>query len=387
MTFLSDAAVNNQDDYFMERALSLARGVGARSRPNPRVGAVLVQGDKIIGEGATQAAGSDHAEIVALKNARAQGHDAQGATAYVTLEPCAHFGRTPPCVDALIAAQVARVVVATRDPYPKVAGAGISALLNAGIKVDEGVGEIAARAINAGFFSRIERQKPWCRLKIAASLDGVTALHNGQSQWISNATSRRDAHQWRAQSCALLTGIGTILADDPQLTVRNATMSIAPERIVIDSQARIPLDAKILQNTSIHIFCAIENSRTDALRQAGHQVWLCRTNGQWGNTSDEFASVDTMTTEAVDLHAVMRQLARLEYNEVLIEAGASLSAALLKAGLVDEVLCYLAPKILGQGRGWVNWQIDQLSQGIALELIESVVMEGDLRLRFLCRSN
>jgi len=318
-----------QDSQWMARAIRLAeRGLYTTS-PNPRVGCVLVKGDAVAGEGWHQHAGKPHAEVHAL---RAAGDAARGATAYVTLEPCSHHGRTPPCAEALIEAGVARVVVAAQDPNPQVAGAGIARLRAAGIAVESGLMETEARELNIGFFARMMRGTPWLRSKIAMSLDGRTALSNGKSQWITGAAARRDVQHWRARSCAVLTGINTVLADDARLNVREIESSRQPLRVVLDSQLRIPLDARVLYGGGgALIYTASEDGgKSTVLRDLGAEV--------------------VMLPDAagrVDLVAMLRDLAQRGCNEVLVEAGSTLNGTLLRAGLVDELLLYLAPQLLG----------------------------------------
>jgi diaminohydroxyphosphoribosylaminopyrimidine deaminase/5-amino-6-(5-phosphoribosylamino)uracil reductase len=333
-----------QDSVWMARALQLAeRGLYTTS-PNPRVGCVLVKGDQVVGEGWHERAGEPHAEVHAL---RAAGESARGATAYVTLEPCSHHGRTPPCADALIAAGVSRVVVAVQDPNPQVAGEGIEKLRNAGIAVESGLMEAAARELNIGFFARMTRGRPWVRSKTGMSLDGRTALANGVSQWITGPAARRDVQHWRARSCAVLTGAGTVLADDPQLNVREIETTRQPLRVVVDSKLQTPPSARMLQEGSVLIYTAVQDAeKVTALERAG-------------------ATICVMPDGAgqVDLEAVLRDLAQRGINEVLVEAGSTLNGALLRAGLVDELLLYVAPQLLGDAaRG-----IAQLGELTALE--------------------
>ncbi len=337
------------DSQWMARALQLAeRGLYTTS-PNPRVGCVLVRDGKIVGEGWHQQAGEAHAEIHALQVA---GVAARGATAYVTLEPCCHHGRTPPCADALVAAGVVRVVVAVQDPNPKVAGQGVAQLRAAGIEVVSGLMEAAAHELNIGFFARMTRGTPWLRCKIAASLDGRTALKNGVSKWITGEAARQDVQHWRARSCAVLTGIGTILADDPQLTVRDIATSRQPLRVVVDSHLRIPLEARIFQHGNVAIYTATQDVQKIAvLEKSGARVLvLPDANGR------------------VDLKAVMRDLAAQGCNEVLAEAGGALNGALFNAGLVDEMVLYLAPQLLGDAaRGMAHLaELTTLDQGVQL---------------------
>jgi diaminohydroxyphosphoribosylaminopyrimidine deaminase/5-amino-6-(5-phosphoribosylamino)uracil reductase len=325
----------------MARALHLAELGLFTTTPNPRVGCVLVKGTTVIGEGWHERAGEPHAEPLAL---RAAGGQARGATAYVTLEPCSHHGRTPPCAEALIAAGVARVVVAMQDPNPLVSGQGIARLQAAGIDVECGLMEAEARTLNIGFVKRMTSGLPWVRSKIAASVDGRTALANGVSQWITGEEARRDAHVWRARSCAVLTGIGTILKDDAQLSVRHISIPRQPLRVVLDSRLRITCDAKIFQGGPVLVVTAsTDATKISALEQAGAKVVvLADENGQ------------------VDLSATLRHLASIGCNEVMVEAGSTLNGAFLKAGLVDELVLYFAPQLLGDmARGMA--QLDELT--------------------------
>ena len=317
-----------QDSVWMAQALRLAqRGLYSTS-PNPRVGCVLVRDGDVVGSGWHERAGEPHAEVHAL---RAAGEAARGATAYVTLEPCSHHGRTPPCADALVEAGVARAVVAVQDPNPAVAGAGIARLRAAGIAVESGLMEAEARELNVGFFARMTRGTPWLRSKIAMSLDGRTALGNGKSQWITGDAARQDVQRWRARSCAVLTGINTVLADDAQLNVREIKQERQPLRVVLDSQLRIPLEARVLCGGGALIYTAAQDAgKSAALERAGATVAVMPDNkGQ------------------VDLPAMLRDLAQRGCNEVLVEAGSILNGALLHAGLVDELLLYVAPQLLG----------------------------------------
>lgn len=313
------------DSQWMAHALRLAeRGLYTTS-PNPRVGCVLVKQGEVVGEGWHERAGEPHAEVHAL---RAVGSAAQGATAYVTLEPCSHHGRTPPCADALIAAGVARVVVAMQDPNPLVSGRGIALLKAAGIAVECGLMEAEARRLNAGFCSRMERGLPWVRSKIAASLDGRTALANGVSQWITGTAARQDVQRWRARSCVVMTGIGTVLADDPRMDVRDLDTGRQPLRVVLDRHLRMPPSARILQGGSILIYTAVDD--------AAKQSELERTGAQVIKFPAEFS-----------LQRILQDLASRGINEVLLEAGPTLNGAMFKAGLVDELVLYQAPQLLG----------------------------------------
>ena len=355
--------MNAADSQWMAHALRLAeRGLYTTS-PNPRVGCVLVKDDKLIGEGWHERAGEPHAEVHAL---RAAGHAARGATAYVTLEPCSHHGRTPPCAEALIAAGVARVVAAARDPNPLVAGAGIARLRAAGIDVECGLMEAEARELNVGFISRMTRGTPWGRSKVAASLDGRTALNNGTSKWITGAAARHDVQHWRARSCAVLTGVGTVLADDPRLNVREIPAERQPLRVVLDSELCIPATAAILRNGPTLVYTVNSDAATHgALRASGAEVVV-------------LAGVDGR----VDATAALRDLAQRGINEVLVEAGRTLNGALLRAGLVDELVLYLAPQLLGDAaRGMADLgELTQLQQRVDLQWQDVRQVGGDLRI-------
>ncbi|MDP1535594.1 MAG: bifunctional diaminohydroxyphosphoribosylaminopyrimidine deaminase/5-amino-6-(5-phosphoribosylamino)uracil reductase RibD [Burkholderiales bacterium] len=315
------------DQRHMARALELAARGLYTTTPNPRVGCVIVNNGKVVGEGWHEKAGEPHAEPAALQAAGAQ---AAGATVYVTLEPCAHFGRTPPCVDALLATKPARVVAALQDPNPQTAGQGFARLRAAGITVDVGLMADEARELNIGFVTRMTRGTPWVRLKVAASLDGRTALANGQSQWITGAEARRDGHAWRARACAVLTGVGTVKDDDPQLTVREVATSRQPLRVVVDSRLQTPLTARVLGPGTLIAAAGADVPRSVALRAHGAEVVVLPNH-----------------EGKVDLQALLQELARRGCNEVHVEAGHKLNGSLLDEGLVDELLIYLAPCILG----------------------------------------
>lgn len=352
-----------EDSVWMAQALHLAeRGLYSTS-PNPRVGCVLVKEEKSIGEDWHERAGDAHAEVHALRSA---GEKARGATAYVTLEPCSHHGRTPPCADALIAAGVARVVVAMQDPNPQVAGQGLARLRNAGIAVECGLMETSARALNAGFVSRMSRGVPFVRSKIAMSLDGRTALSNGASQWITGAEARRDGHHWRARSCAVLTGIGTVLADDAQLTVREVDTTRQPLRVVLDSKLCIVETARILQSGNVLIYTANRDTqKISLLEKMGVKiVVLPSENAQ------------------VNLLACLKDLAVRGCNEILVEAGRTLNGALLQAGLIDELILYMAPQLLGDmARGMAQLgELTSLDQKIKLEWQDVRQVGRDLRI-------
>lgn len=326
-------------DLLMDEALALAaRGFGL-TEPNPRVGCVLATADgRVIGRGHTQQAGGPHAEVMALRDAAQHGEAVRGATAVVTLEPCAHHGRTPPCCDALIAAGVGRVVMALEDPFPQVAGQGAARLRAAGIEVitlPTGPQSLAAHAINIGFFSRVERGRPWLRLKAATSLDGRTALANGASQWITGEAARRDGHAWRRRASAVLTGVGTVLDDNPRLDVRLVDTPRQPLRVVVDSRLDMPSDARILAHPGQVLVYAAEPAadRLAALQAQGVEVALLP--GAGGK---------------VDMAPMLTDLAQRGVNELHVEAGHRLNGSFVREGLVDEFLVYLAPMLIGTGR-------------------------------------
>lgn len=356
------------DEACMARALALAERARRVCPPNPAVGCVLVDAaGAVIGEGQTQPTGQAHAEVMALRDAAARGHATQGATAYVSLEPCAHQGRTGPCCEALIAAGVRRVVAALQDPNPRVAGQGFARLRAAGIEVVVGPGAAAARELNLGFFSRMRRGTPWVRLKAAASLDGRTALPGGVSQWITSPAAREDGHTWRARAGAILTGIGTVLRDNPRLDVRLPGATRQPLLAIVDSRLRTPPDAVLwgVADRAVRIYTSGgDAARAAALRAQGAQVVaLPGARGQ------------------VDLPAVLRDLAACEVNELHVEAGATLGGALWRAGLVDELLLYQAPLLLGEGAGIAALgPYADLAQGVRLEYREVERVGPDLRL-------
>ncbi len=352
----------------MHAALSQAALGLYTTTPNPRVGCVIVRDGAVIAEGHTQPAGFAHAEAHALQHAAANGVDVRGATVYVTLEPCSHHGRTPPCADALIAAGVARVVVAIDDPNPLVAGQGLARLRAAGIVVERGVLVQAAREMNAGFLSRMRHGRPWVRMKVAASIDGGTALQNGQSQWITSSAARDDGHAWRARACAILTGIGTVQQDDPQMTVRAVDTPRQPRRIIVDSRLEISPTAKILQGGGSWIVAALDDEQRAApLREAGHEVIVLP------NDSGK-----------VDLAALMQELGRRQVNELHVEAGFKLNGSLLRAGVVDELLMYVAPCLLGPAQGIARLpMLESLSDRLALRFHELSQVGPDLRVRAL----
>jgi len=323
---------NAADHDYMARALELAALGLYTTTPNPRVGAVVVRDGKIVGEGWHWRAGEPHAELVALAQA---GGRARGATVFLTLEPCSHFGRTPPCVNALIEARVARVVAAMEDPNPRVNGRGLAMLREAGIDVRCGLLQAEAAALNVGFVSRMTRALPWVRMKVAASMDGRTALHNGRSQWITGEAARADGHAWRARACALLTGIGTVRDDDPQMSVRLVQTERQPLKVLVDSRLEVDLGARLLHGGGVLIACALDNPGKEAeLRDRGCEVVkIANAQGK------------------VDLPALMRELAAREINELHVEAGFRLNGSLVREGCVDELLIYFAPSLLGDAVG------------------------------------
>jgi diaminohydroxyphosphoribosylaminopyrimidine deaminase/5-amino-6-(5-phosphoribosylamino)uracil reductase len=354
---------SSADHLHMARALHLAERGLYTTTPNPRVGCIIVHDGMVVGEGWHLRAGELHAEVHALQVA---GQQARGATAYVTLEPCSHHGRTPPCVDALISAGVARVVAAMKDPNPQVAGQGMERLRGAGIEVAQGLLEREAHELNIGFVSRMTRGRPWVRLKVAASLDGKTALNNGKSQWITGADARRDAHAWRARSCAVLTGIGTVRDDDPRLTVREVETMRQPLRVVVDSRLEIPLSAQVIDGGNVLIATAEECSeRHAALRERGAEiVVLPDARGK------------------VDLAALLADLARRGINELTTEAGTRLNGSLLNEGCVDELLIYQAPILLGDSaRGMFGLpELTDLSGKRELAILERRQVGSDTRI-------
>ncbi len=332
--------------------------------PNPRVGCVIVRDGQIIASGHTQRAGEAHAEVDALRDAASRGIDVRGATAYVTLEPCSHHGRTPPCTEALITAGVGRVVAAIEDPNPLVAGKGIAQLRAAGITVDTGVLANDAREMNIGFFHRMQRGRPWVRLKIAASLDGGTALNNGQSQWITSSAARDDGHAWRARACAIMTGIGTVQQDDPQLNVRAVATPRQPQRIVVDSQLDMDPGAQVLAGGGTWVITTDAHpERASRLRDAGAEVIVLPTEGV-----------------KVDLTALMQLLGQRQINELHVEAGYKLNGSLLRMGLVDEMLIYLAPCLLGPAQGMARLpELSALSDRVTMRFHSVDAVGDDLR--------
>ena len=357
----------------MHLALQQAQTARLQAPPNPAVGCVITDAhDQILGQGHTQAVGGPHAEIMALRDAAAHGRSVAGATAYVTLEPCSHQGRTGPCCDALIQAGIAKVVASIADPNPLVAGQGFARLRAAGIEVAVGPGADAARELNIGFFSRMVRKTPWARMKIAATLDGKTALPDGRSQWITGEAARTDGHAWRARACAVLTGIGTVLADRPRLDVRLIETPRQPHLVVVDSRLETPLDAPLfIAGRRIYIYCAVQNdAQISALEARGATVIVLP--GAPGPSG---------RLPKVDLGAMMRNLAQREINEVHIEAGEKLNGSLVREGLVDEFLIYLAPKMLGAGLGMAAFgPLADLDAAVPLTFRSADRFGADLRI-------
>jgi len=354
-----------RDAFYMAQAVSLAKKGRYTTDPNPRVGCVLVRDDAVIGQGWHVKAGQGHAEVEALKNLP----DAKGATAYVTLEPCSHQGRTPPCCDALIKAGVSRVVAAMQDPNPKVSGSGLEKLKEAGIEVVCGVLQEDALALNRGFIKRMTNNRPFVRSKLAMSLDGRTAMASGESKWITSNEARADVHRLRAESSAILTGINTVLADDPALDARIDEDVLQPVRVVLDTHLNMPVIAQMakLPGRSLILTCAQDQQKQGALQQAGFEVYqLPDKNGR------------------LDLHAVMDFLGQQQINELLVEAGAVLNGALLAEGLVDEYVIYMAPCILGdQGRGLFNLPgLQRMADKKQLKLRDARQVGQDLKLTY-----
>lgn len=354
------------DHGFMAEALKLAERGLYSTDPNPRVGAVVVKDDKIVGRGFHARAGEAHAEVLAMREA---GAATKGAALYVTLEPCSHQGKTPPCADAVIAAGIKRVTAAMIDPNPLVSGKGLERLDAAGISTAKGLMEAEARALNPGFISRMTRGRPWVRTKLAVSLDGRTALASGESKWISGETSREDVHRWRARSSAVLTGIGTLLKDDPSLNVRLPGKWRQPIKVVVDTYLSTPADAKIFtqQADSVYIATTVEDPEEHVLlEQAGAniQVFPEKSGGM------------------MDMRSVLETLAELECNEVLVEAGAGMNGPLLAAGLIDEIILYVAPHLLGDtARGMFSLPaLASMEQRRQVDIMDMRMIGSDIRL-------
>jgi diaminohydroxyphosphoribosylaminopyrimidine deaminase / 5-amino-6-(5-phosphoribosylamino)uracil reductase len=356
--------VFSADDHrFMARALELAHRGLYTTPPNPRVGCVIVRDGAIVGEGWHERAGGPHAEASALKTA---GLRARGASAYVTLEPCVHQGRTGPCTEALIGSGVARVVAAFKDPNPLVSGQGLARLRQAGVDAGVGLLEAEARELNIGFASRMTRGRPWVRMKLAASLDGKTALNNGRSQWITGEDARRDAHHWRARACAVLTGIGTVRDDDPRLTVREVETSRQPLRVVVDSRLELSPAARVLEGGGVLIAGAREDREAIAVLSAKGAEVVVIPNG----------------AGKVELAQLQQELARREINEVHVEAGHKLNGSLIAAGLVDELVVYLAPSLLGDAaRGMFDLpELQDLAGRRTLDIRDLRMIGADIRI-------
>ena len=358
MTFSAD------DHRFMSRALQLAKKGIYTTAPNPNVGCVLVKGGEVVGEGWHEKAGEAHAEINALKQA---GGKAEGATAYVTLEPCCHQGKTPPCSDALIKAKVTRVVTAMIDPHSKVAGQGLKQLESAGIFVEHGLLEEQAKELNLGFIKRMQKRLPYVRCKLAMSLDGRTAMASGESKWITSSAAREDVQRLRAKSSAILTGVGTVLADDPSMTVRLDGIDSQPIRVVVDTNLSMPTNAKMLKEKgqTVLMTCSADEHIAQALKDAGADIHMM----PYCNSS-------------VDLKSVLQQLSDMQINDVLLETGATLSGAMLQAGLIDELIIYMAPVLMGNdARGLFALPgLESMQDKIELDIIDYRLVGKDVRI-------
>ncbi|MCZ6830659.1 MAG: bifunctional diaminohydroxyphosphoribosylaminopyrimidine deaminase/5-amino-6-(5-phosphoribosylamino)uracil reductase RibD [Gammaproteobacteria bacterium] len=358
--------ISTLDRQMMVRALQLARRGCYSTRPNPTVGCVLVRNGAVVGEGFTRPAGGNHAEIEALQSCKTTGA-ARGATAYVSLEPCSHHGKTGPCADALIEAGVAGVFVAMRDPNPAVTGQGITRLRQAGVDVVEGLLEVEARAINPGFYQRMESGRPRVRVKLACSLDGRTAMSDGSSQWITGAAARADVQRWRGRSGAILTGVETVIHDDPALTVRDESLNIPaqPLRVIVDSSLRTPPGSRILEQAgSTVIAYARESEQRAALEAAGAELLLLP--GADGR---------------VDLAALVKELATRQCNDILVECGARLAGSMLEQKLADEIVLYMAPVLLGSNaRPLLQLPIDAMDNKVTLQMTDLRRIGDDLRL-------
>lgn len=367
------------DHQWMSEALAQAQKALYLANPNPRVGCVIVKDGQVIGRGFTQRVGGSHAEVQALADAKANGKDPAGSTIYVTLEPCSHTGRTPPCVDGLIAAKPAKVIAAMKDPNPLVSGNGLEKLRAAGIEVQCGLMEMEAQAFNRGFISRMTRGLPWVRLKIAASLDGKTALPNGESQWITGPLARADGHHWRAQACAIVTGVGTVKEDDPSLNVREVETQRQPWRIIVDSKLETPTNAKILNNldqSGAMIVCAgidsaEQQEKAKAFEARGIEVIAM------ANASGK-----------VDLPGLFAYLAQeREMNEIHVESGFKLNGSMLREECVDELLLYYAPFFMGEGIGMANVPaLLSLKSRDDWQIIDQSLLGNDFRLRLIKHS-
>tara|TARA_Y100001936_G_scaffold253810_1_gene321267 strand:- start:1223 stop:2308 length:1086 start_codon:yes stop_codon:yes gene_type:complete len=354
---------SSDDHVYMSQALQLAKKGLYSTSPNPRVGCIIVRDNKIVGSGWHAHAGQHHAEINALNVAR---EAAQGATVYLTLEPCHHYGRTPPCVKALIQAKVKKVVIAMLDPNPLVAGKGVSFLKHSKINVLVGLMEERAKDLNIGFIYRMTKDRPWVRMKIAASLDGRIALNNGISQWITGDAARYDSHRFRARSCAILTGINTVLVDDPRLSVRHIETFRQPLRVIVDNRLEIPITAKIFSGNNELIFTVSDNKKkiADLKKIGAHPITLSGIDGR------------------VNLKKVFEILADYEINEVLVEAGGELNGALVEAGLIDELIIYFAPKLIGStGLGMLRLsELSSLLETYRLKIHDLRMVGEDIRI-------
>lgn len=361
---------SEQDALHIAAALRLATSALLLTDPNPRVGCVLCDAEgRVLGQGHTQKAGGPHAEVMALRDAAAQGRSVEGATAYVTLEPCAHHGRTGPCCDALIAAGVGRVVASLADPNPLVAGQGFERLRAAGVRVEVGPGAAASRELNIGFFSRMVRKRPWVRMKVAASLDGKTGLDNGVSQWITAEAARADGHAWRARASAVLTGVGTVLEDNPRLDVRLVETPRQPHLVVVDSHLQTPPDAHLfMAGRPVWIYAATRNEAKAAALEARGATVTCLPNADG----------------KVDLPALLEDLAARGVNELHVESGHKLNGSMLREGCIDELLVYLAPKLIGDGLGMASHihaggPLSSLAGVLPLEFRSADMVGADLR--------
>ncbi|MDK6203486.1 bifunctional diaminohydroxyphosphoribosylaminopyrimidine deaminase/5-amino-6-(5-phosphoribosylamino)uracil reductase RibD [Oligella urethralis] len=373
-----EALLRQQDEQWMREAIQLAHSALYITSPNPRVACLIVRDGRVVGKGSTQAAGQDHAEVQAIKDAKARvpAEALRVATFYVTLEPCSHYGRTPPCVDAVIACQPARVVIAMRDPNPLVAGRSITKMQQAGIEVCSGILAEEALALNPGFISRMVTKRPWLRSKIACSMDAKVALADGESKWITATAARADGQHWRARSCVVLTGIGTVLADDPLLNVRAVETSRQPIRAVIDRRFIINEKAALFNGDPVWLF--MEDRALTAAEQQKEARLVQEKNARLIKLP---LSNSHGAGEALDLHAVMAYLADNEMNEVHLEAGPRLNAAFLEANLMDEVLMYMAPKIIGPGReAFALSPLQRLSEARQMVFFEQQLVGTDIRL-------
>ena len=370
--------LEESDITFMARAIQLAKKGQYTTHPNPRVGCVIVKDGKIIGEGYHQKTGQPHAEINALRDVK--NGDTKGATAYVTLEPCSHTGKTPPCANALLEAQISRVIIAMQDPNPQVAGQGVQRLLDAGITVEVGILEEQTRTLNGGFIKRMEQGLPWVRIKLAMSLDGRTAMASGESQWITGAEARQDVQRLRAKADSILTGSGTILHDNPSLNVRISANELGisgevqqPLKVILDSQLKTPLDARLLslENTTLIFTQSHDEKLKDAFHAMGAEViQIEKGKGQ---------------KQGLPLKQILQQLAKREINEIHVEAGATLCGALLQENLADEIIIYMAPTIMGSdARGLFNLpELDQIKDKIDLKIKDIRAVGGDWRITII----